>query len=138
LQAGHRGRSAGLPIRPRAGLDLRRFPSTPTVVAAAWRHDIRRLERDARLALPELCDEGRPQPVVGRLRSGRWELAIGASPQQAGGAVACDDRGRVLLPLGVRRTLGIGGAVVVSFSADSSTVAVWPTTALDQLLEVER
>ena len=72
------------------------------------------------------------------MRTGRWELAIGASPRRAGGSVACDDRGRVLLPPGVRRTLGIGGAVVVSFSVDSSTVAVWPTTALDQLLEVER
>lgn len=59
-------------------------------------------------------------------------------PRQAGGSVACDDRGRILLPPGVRRTLGIAGAVVVSFSANSSTVAVWPTTALDQLLEADR
>jgi hypothetical protein len=116
-------------------LDLRRFPSRPPSAGATWRHDIRRLDRGARLALPELAERGPEWSVVARLRERWWELAIGRSSRPAGGEIARDDRGRVLVPLGVRRSLGLGGLVVVSISADSSTVAVWPTAALDRLLE---
>jgi hypothetical protein len=88
------------------------------------------------VSLPELTVLGDPSAVAARLRVDRWELKVRARRSAGGSAVTCDGRGRVLVPLGVRSALDLRDAVVVSVSADSSTVVIWPAAALDRLLEV--
>jgi hypothetical protein len=102
----------------------------------AWRHDIRNLDPESRLWLPELIVPGLGPTIVGRVGPNRWELTLVSGPVAAP-SVACDERGRVLVPLGVRRTLGLDQTVVVSVSATDSDgrVVIWPTAALDILLE---
>jgi len=101
--------------------------------STAWRHDIRNLDAESRLWLPELIAPGPGSAVVGRVRPDRWDLTLGSS-LVAEPAVTCDERGRVLVPLGVRRTLGLDQTVVVSVS--DGRVVIWPTAALDALLAV--
>jgi len=105
LQAGHQAGPVERPPRPSrpATLDLRRFPPAVSRASTAWRHNIRNLDAESRLWLPELMTPGPDTAVVGGVGRDRWELTLGSSPVAAP-AITCDKHGRVLVPLSIRRT----------------------------------
>jgi hypothetical protein len=129
------GTSADVVEPPVPRLDLTAFGPARARAEIAWEHSVRRIDHRFRVRLPEVRQLGEGV-LIGRLRSGCWELGPVSRAARTVHVVPIDERERVHLPAGVRHQLGFGGAAVVSLALDRSRILVWPAASLDALLEV--
>ncbi len=115
-------------------VDLAAFTPASTPRRGRWRHSIRHVDAKGRVRVGEMR----------ALQNDHGHLSAAMSPEGwmlgpdrgAAWRVAVDDRGRVAVPLGVRRQMGLSDMVVVSVEADRSRVVIWSAARLDQLLGV--
>lgn len=115
-------------------VDLAAFTPALGQRPGRWRHSICQIDDKGRVrhgglrAL--LTDHGHLSAVM---TPEGWTLTPGCGTAWRADV---DDRGRVLVPAGVRHQLALGDTVVVSVAADRSRVVIWPAARLDQLVGV--
>jgi hypothetical protein len=101
--------------------------------SSRWRWSIVGLERIGRIRLPAVARAVLDAAPGGHLRGRSDRTALALRKDGSGAAVTMDGRGRVVVPMWLRRASAEAGVLLVGACVDPAVVVVVPVAVLDRI-----